>query len=423
MIDDLKSIGDRELHVVKGKIPAGEWRIPVFIDYFQSNRKEFAKVTPAVPLMADQQGFLYYTFSLHNAWKKRDVFLVERHFLEQFTEKAPGITPEYYFRWPNQQSIPFTGRKRLKIAQADIANDEFSEETEDFIEFVRKRRSIDANVIRLSIDLIAREATYYLTQKKKPIDLGFVKIHAVPYRANWKEILLARFRDIAWVFNSGKETKENALRVSKFYEHLCTLELMAIDRYKRHIHWTIEAVPTKLFEEETAEIEMTKQAGGDTIYIKMYEKLVSAISPRLVEIFANYVQKASRAFPQISNGLTVGSQKLVPYAGPKRAVPQSGRNIPCHVVVETGPTKLSKRERDSQLLVSPVNGLPKMPSLPAGASNLRERQIEGQVVEPTDEQAGDVRLPLLRQVESEPEGFKLLSLRPKEGADPMANGT
>lgn len=423
MIDDLKSIGDRELHICKGKIPAGEWRIPVFIDYFQSNRKEFAKVTPAVPLMADQQGFLYYTFSLHNVWKKHDVFLIERHFLEQFTEKAPGITPEYYFRWPGVQQAPMSGRKRLKIAQADIASDEFSEETEDFIEFVRKRRSIDANVIRLSIDLIAREATYYLTQKKKPIDLGFVKIHAVPYRANWKEILLARFRDIAWVFNSNKETKENALRQTKFYEQLCTLELMAIDRTRRHIYWTIEAVPTKKFEEEAAEIEMTKQAGGDTIYIKMYEKLVSAISPRLVEIFANYVQKASRPFPQISNGMGAGSQKLVPYSGPKRAVPQSGRNIPCHVVVETGPPKLSKRERDSQLLVSPAHGLPKMPSLPSGPALLRESTVEGTVAESTDGQAGDARLLVPIKNQSGPEGVKLLSLRSVNDTEPMADGT
>lgn len=421
MIDELIPIADRELHLVRGKIPNGVWTVPVFVDFFQSNKKEYAKITPAVGLSSEQAGWLYYTFSLHNCWKKRDVFLIERHFLEQFAEKAPGITPEYYFRWPGVVA-PQSNRKRLKIAEADMDGCEFSEDTEDFIEFVRTRRCVDANVLRLAIDLIAREAVYWLTQKKRPIDLGFVKIHAVPYRANWKEILLTRFRDIAWVFSSNKETRDNALRQTEFFTQLCTLELMAIDRNKRHIHWTPEVLPTRKWDRETAEIEMTKQVAGDTTYIRLYEKLVAALSPRILEIFANYVQKVSCAFPQIVSGLGVGSQKLVPYRGPRNAVPQSGRNIPCHVMVEAGPKKLSGRERDSQVLVRPINGLPKVRVVPPGTADLRESTVQGALVQSTDKQIGDSGLSLSSALESSPEGFKLLPVRHGQEDDPLADG-
>lgn len=420
MTDELISIADRELHLVRGKIPNGVWTIPVFVDFFSSNKKEYAKITPAVGLSAEQAGWLYYTFSLHNVWKKREVFLIERCFLDQFAEKAPGITPEYYFRWPGVDTPP-SNRKRLKIDEADMDGSEFSEDTEAFIDFVRKRRCVDANVLRLAIDLISREATYWLTQKQKPIDLGFVKIYAVPYRANWKEILITRFRDIAWTFNSNKETCDNALHQSGFFQQLCTLEMMAIDRTKRYIHWTMEVMPTKLWDRETAEIEMTKQAAGDTTYIRLYEKLVASLSPRILEIFASYVQKVSCAFPQIVRGLGVRSQKLVPYSGPRNSLPQSGRTIPCHVMVEAGPQKLSKRERDSQLLVAPINGLPKMPIVPPGTPNVRQRQIQGNL----DKYPGritDAGMPVLHEMESGPEGFKLLSIRCGQEDEPLADG-
>lgn len=421
MGDELISVGDRELHIVKGKIPNGEWTLPVYIDYLRSDRKEYAKITPALPVTAEQHGYLWYTFSLHNAWKKRDAFLIERHFLEQFTEKAPGITPEYYFRWPGAIT-PSTGKKRLKIHEADLGGDEPNEEREDFIDWVCKRRAVDKNVLRLAIDIISREAPYWLMQKQRPIDLGFTRIFAVPYRANWKEILLTRFRDIVWVFNSNKETRDNALRQVKFHEALCTLELMAIDRCKHHIYWTIEAAPTKQFEREMTEIEMTKQASGDNVYIRLYEKLVSSLSPRILEIFANYVQKISCAFPEVKRGVNTSSQKLVPYRGPKSATPQSGGNIPCHVVVEGGPQKLSKRERDAQVLISPINGLPKMPTIPSGTNNVRQRQITGPLGQSNNGQAGDVGLPVPATLESEPARLELLSLRQGENTEPVANG-
>lgn len=422
MIEDLIGIGDRELHTVKGKIPAGQWTLPVYIDYYRSDQKEYAKISPALPVTAEQNAYLFYTFSLHNLWKKRDTFLIERHFLEQFTERAPSITPDYYFRWPGSAAPPPTGRKRVKLHQADLGAYESNEEREDFIDWVCKRRAIDRNVLRLAIDIISREATYWLTQKKRPIDLGFVKILAVPYRANWKEILLARFRDIAWTFNSNKETRDQALRQTKFYESLCTLELMAIDRTKRHIYWTLEALPSKQWEDESAEIEMTKQAGGDTTYIKLYEKLVATLSPRILEIFANYVQKISRAFPQINRGMGARSQKLVPYSGPKQSLPQSGRNIPCHIVVESGPPKLSKREMDSQLLVSPANGLPKVSTVPSRTTDVRQPQIEGPMAQPPDKPPGNIGLPVPAENQSEPEGLKLLPLRSITESDPVADG-
>lgn len=409
MIDDLTQIADRELHLVRGRIPNGTWTIPVFVDFFSSNKKEYAKITPAVGLSAEQAAWLYYTFSLHNVWKKRDVFLIERVFLDQFAEKAPGITPEYYFRWPGMVA-PQSNRKRLKLAEADMDGADFSEETEDFIEFVRKRRCVDANVLRLAIDLIARESTYWLTQKKKPIDLGFVKIFAVPYRANWKEILLARFRDIAWVFNSNKETKENALRETKFYQHLCTLELMAIDHYKHFIHWTLEAIPTKLWEREAAEIEMTKQAGGDSTYIRLYEKLVAQLAPRLVEIFSSYVQKTASAFGEIRRGLRDSSQKLVPYSGPKKVLPKHNNGIDCYIQVDDKPQRISKRERDSTLLVSPANlCVPTLPTVLPANNDVRPADGTTGMQVHHDHQVGDER-------------FKLLPLRTEKGNEPLADG-
>lgn len=423
MIGELQTVACRELWVVRGKVPSGLWVFPVYIDYYQGNHKQFAKATPAVGLTAEQHLHLAYHFSVHNAWKKTDSFLIERCFLDQLAERITGIVPEYYFRWPNSASVPIArSLRRLLVPKDDVNDDGISEETEDFIDFIHKRRAVDRNILRLAIDLIAREAPYWLTQKKKPIDLGFVRLFAFPYRANWKEILLAKFRDIAWVFNSNKETKANALREAKFNEHLCRLEMLSIDRQKLHIHWTMEAVSTKQWEKDTAEIEMTKQASGESVYIKLYEKLVAALAPRILEVFTDYVQKVARAFPQIQRGVKSSSQKMVPYSGPAKLLPKIGHNIPVHIMVDTGPPKISKRERDSQLIVSPVDGLPPMPHLPKAIDDVRRCEERSTVAQPAHENNGDPRLLVPIDSQGESSEFKLLPLRPEQGDDSVANG-
>jgi len=423
MVEELEQICDVELHVAKGKTPAGQWIIPVYVTYLRGDNKEYAKIVPAIGLYAEQSLYLVYHFSLHNIWKRKDCFLVDRVFMGQLTERAPGITPEYYYRWPGGMPPMSHKKQRARISQDDLA-DERSEDTEDFIDFVHKRRAVDSSVLRLAIDLICREAPYWLTQKKKPIDLGFVRIFALPYRANWKEILLAKFRDIAWVFSSNKETKDNALREAKFNEHLCRLEMLSIDRQIRHIHWTLEAVPTKQWEKDAAEIEMTKQASGDSVYIKLYEKLVAALAPRILEVFTDYVQKVSRAFPEICSSGKSGSQKLVPYRGEKKLLPKIGGNIPVYVSVSDKPQSFDKREKDVAVLVRPtIASVPQLPNISPATDDLRKPTVNGDMDKPKDGQDGTDRVSLLLPGEIKNLGSELLALRPIATDDPLAKGT
>lgn len=422
MISELKEIACRELWVVKGKTINGPWQFPVWVDFFQGHNREFAKCTPAVGLNAEQALHLVYHFSIHNVWKKTESFLIDRHFLPQLAERVTGVVPEYYFRWPGS-TVPLSkSMRRLRIAKDDLNDDDISEETEDFIEFIHKRRSVDRNVLRLAIDMICREAPYWLTQKKKPIDLGFVRIFALPYRVNWKEILLAKFRDIAWVFNSNKETKDNALREARFNEHLCRLEMLSIDRTKMHIHWTLEAVPTKQWEKDAAEIEMTKQASGDTVYIKMYEKLVAALAPRILEVFTSYVQKVSRPFPEICKGSKPGSKKMVPYRGEKKMLPKIGGNIPVHVTVSGQPQSFNQREKDVAVLVRPtIASVPQLPDIPSTDVAVREPILSSQMEKPKDGNAGTDRVPVLDASEVQNLGSELLALRDRSQDEPLAN--
>lgn len=80
--------------------------------------------------------------------------------------------------------------------------------------------SIDA--LEILWEALKIEATRCLAVERKPVDLGFVKIIPVPYRQNWKELLIAK----------GEA----------FHDAIDDPKLMAIGQ-RGFIRWTVECLP------------------------------------------------------------------------------------------------------------------------------------------------------------------------------------
>lgn len=389
----LSPCGDKELHVAKIKLAEGEGVIPLYVQVYRSNKQEFAKIAPAVGLYAEQATRLEYHFSVHNEWKRKDVFLIQRRHLSRLTERVNGITPSYYYRWPGKD-VPVISEK-LKVNGEEISP--IPDDAEDFFEYVHKKRAIDRNVLRLAWAAMSKEAVGWMLKRKKPINLGFVTLHAVPYRANWKEILLARFPNALWWFqhNVNKEGGfKDRLVEAEFQHELTNISLMAIHGRDNFIHWTMEAVPSDQWEDDVAEHEMLKKSGGNTQYVRHHEKTISDLVPRILEIFTAYVKKTARPFPKISCGTVDGSQKLVPYRGKQDILPKFGTTIPVRIVTPSGPPKIGYEDQHQPVSPTFVKGLQNLPRFLPAPDDVRRSVEQREVAKPADGTNGEDRLRL-----------------------------
>ena len=71
------------------------------------------------------------------------------------------------------------------------------EKTTDFVNYVCQRVGGKANVFQTVWAAMIQEAPAYLLDENKPIKLGFGELYAFPYRANWREIMQAKFPRMA----------------------------------------------------------------------------------------------------------------------------------------------------------------------------------------------------------------------------------
>lgn len=384
----LESFGDRELRVVKITLPEGEAVIPVFVVFYRAEKKEFAKIAPAIGLYPEQATRLEYHFVTVNEWKRRDIFLIQRKHLSKLTETVSGITPAYYYRWPGKD-FPMPSADKLKVNGEEIQP--IPDDAEDFLDYVHKKRGIDRNVLRLAWTAVSKEAASWLLKRKKPINLGFVNIFAVPYRANWKEILLARFPNALWWFrhNVNKEgVFHDQLAQADFEHKLADLTLMAIHNRDHYIHWTMEAVPSKDWEEDVAELERERKSGGNTAYVRHHEKTLADLLPRTLEVFTRYVEKTCRPFPQICNGSVDGSKKFIPYRGKTDNIPQFGKSIRVSIVTNDGPAKLGSSREFQPIQPAVVPGMQRLPRLLPATNDVREPVERREVDKPANGPVG-----------------------------------
>lgn len=419
----LEPFDDKQLRIVRITLPEGEGIIPVFCIFYRSGKSEFVKIAPAVGLYPEQASRLEYHFAIHNEWKKRDQFLIQRRHLGNLTDTVSGITPSYYYRWPGK-SVPVLAGEKLHVNGEEIQP--IPDDAESFLEYVHKKRGIDRNVLRLAWSAISKEAAAWLLKKRKPINLGFVNLYAVPYRANWKEILLAKFPNgnAPWWFRQYYKndvfTDKNAeaqLRVE-----MVSAEMIAIHGRDHNVMWTMEAVPSESWEADVKELELMRKSAGNTSYVRHYEKTASDMFQISVKVFMSWLKKITVPFAKVQPGNLDGSVKMVPYRGSQKMLPKIGVNIPVRVVLQDGPAKVGQRALSESFTVRPkIDSVPSLPSVPQAADDVRECDVSGGVDGCEDGNGEPSGMPMLSSGKAINTECELLAVRSVPGPEPVAD--
>ena len=255
-----KSNADKELWILK----SGELSVPFFCrpGVFSELQGTYWLIQTAIFAGSQYRQMVNMLDPLLHCTLPEGRFIEDSILKANFT-KAPGVTPEFYFK---SKAAP--GGKSIDIKIDPQLMDESTREKVDmdFVDWVSDRTSIlPKKELRLLWLTFATLAPQYLLQKMNPIDFGFARLHALPFRASWKAILMSKFPK-AWRWLRAK-SKWPLFEISPYAVESRKTDLIGVRPYgaAHVISWTLEIEPSNLWHDYTLRVE---------------QKAFSAASPR-----------------------------------------------------------------------------------------------------------------------------------------------
>lgn len=288
--------------------------------------------------MVTLQTFLGSIFSTVDKTVKPLAFLVtpegnliaDETFRAHFT-KAPGITPEFYVKTATHDG---TKRVSFEIDRALFDEAVTAKVDTKFIDWLAAKTDVaDQAQLRLIWLLISQHMPQYLLEKHSPIDFGWARLFALPYRNNWKQILHAKFPRIwLWLKNPKEHHK---LEIAPFSIESRKADMLAIKSNAGGfvIAWHPEFQANKLWYDYSYEVEKKVFAtGSQRAYLVRIGHLFNRHWPYLVSILRSYVEHTNLPCGDIGNASNKLAQKLVAFKPEGKVSPVPMENPPVRIV-------------------------------------------------------------------------------------------
>lgn len=305
--EELKPIGDRELFYVENT--KEDWSIPIFCDPYSSDGENHTHyvVRPALSLMMNAYTAVHKVFAGIDLGENRNSWIIEVGAMPDSVKKAKGITPEYYFKFNSEAGKPdeeLLGYEEVEIT--DVTSP-------DFLEYACKMTGLDMKVMKVFWLSWQKAAVSWLLNKNKPIELTFMKITPVPFRANWKEIMLGKKPSAHKAFRLPKEQKFGALLGCGFIEELASTDNVQINPYKRHFYWNLDCQTNRYWDTLSEEAEKIRLGiKGHRKYVGYYESCIRNCMPHIIETYDTWVKKIAAPYARVGESAVDGSLIFVP---------------------------------------------------------------------------------------------------------------
>jgi hypothetical protein len=247
------------------------------------------------------------------------------------------------------------------------------EKTTDFVNYVCQRVGGKANVFQTVWAAMIQEAPAYLLDENKPIKLGFGELYAFPYRANWREIMQAKFPRMA---NALKRTPsplvEPFLINIGWDAELFNSDLVEMKDGDKHHGWCIAFAPNEQWFKIVRAYEKEQRAAlGAKGYARRFTGLVRRFTKRILRYFLNYVTQTSISAAAVRHSTNAGGDYLVPHIPKGKVRPTAPKVGPTHVVgcIEGEEAE----ERKAGALYGSFKEVPPLSIIPSSPKDLWER--------------------------------------------------
>lgn len=230
--------------------------IPVYIKDGKIDNQEIVQLTLAngIPsTVLEWFDKMLRSISCHIHEVVPHYYIHKKPFLLSF-DKAHGINPGFYAKYG------IISNQTPSEAIWDEVQKECPGDSDNFIkEIWHSTDAFDLDTMKAVWALICQEAPRWMIGKNKSINMGWCKLHAVQYRANWKQILLSRFPLVWSILRGVKEKGPRAnIQMSDLYSDLLRSDLVATKKTVRGkviFCWTAELEMLKDWHEYSEKVE------------------------------------------------------------------------------------------------------------------------------------------------------------------------
>jgi hypothetical protein len=438
-IVSLSGFGDRELWYAEGgSDERGEptWKFPIFVDWKESaaNGAKYACLFPAVCPHYAASVVLKAFFELHDKLNRDNQWLIRADMVPALLKKAPGITPERYYRWAGKNERPISYSRTTMPGMNSITP--FTaiggSGARALIQQVADAAGVQNSVVKIVLNGLNKVAADFLIAQHCVMDLGFAKLIAVPFRANWKEIVCFKLRKLGLMKHLKEEDNKAADEGNNgdrtgLPETLCSPHNVAIRReyvakmgYRTlsRVDYSIEVITSKAFEKEATRLETRHRSSGHTAYVGYYEKTVERLYENILEILRAYRKKIGYPFARIREGSRTGGLRFVETVGTKaRAHGRNLRDLPVHIVPPAHGFSAIAEESQQELVCEAAPEVPKLPNFSQALDDVRQRKEPRSLEEFLNGAGGDGGLPLCHVDQIENSRQPML-LEPAAGGEP-----
>lgn len=370
LLDD----GDVELWLAR----AGDWQLPLFAKpkVVEGTDQPLYFCTPAVPnLTAHHQVELNKFFAPHRLNVDASFWVLDRTKLPDICSKAPGLTPGYYVMWKGARTVEPENDREATEAELLDPDDNPNQDGERFIEFFMLRSGLfERDVMRLFWREFRRVAMLWLGLERQPLDLGFAKIVPLPYRQNWREIVLARHPKLGPIFNTSSGPQRQALLVFfGIYDSFTNLVLASITS-KGTCNWSFNLlVDPKLRLLLSRDEDAIFKSVGPESYAERIFGLFQKNQNYALALLAQYIDQTSSPCGRTDKSADGFGKRIVPHI-PKDQIRAVAPVIPKVFAVATNSwQELTGPEPDDTCKVVEVKttGMPQMSALQSQFEDVR----------------------------------------------------
>lgn len=371
---NLYPYGDRELWYAQGE----DWSLPLFVLWHEDKTiaRHWALIEPCFSLYNSQHLLMTKLFEAHDALGTKDRWLILKPTCEAMLTKAPGVTPERYYKWPDCKLRPLPAWKPISYSPEHpngVGEAMIREDNRAFVGYVAESSNIPSSVVRIVLEAVADAAPRWMLEKRKPVDLGFCRILAAPFRGNWKEIIsfklgASKLLSLFSNYRNGELMKE--------LESVGLPEVMTsphnIGLRARRIDYVLEVTPAPRFEKFANEFSHKVITLGHSSHVQHYEQMVENLYADLVEALRYYIKKVSTPFARVSHGFGSGLVRLLPAVRKtfkSRRLPLA--DLPQRIIPTTSRFSIFSEQDKLELVQAKITALPEMSGTPSQTLDLR----------------------------------------------------
>lgn len=270
-------------------------------------------------------------------------------------------------------------RERSSMAKGSLSKleeetgEESKEKTTDFVNFVVQRVGGKASVFQAVWAAMIQEAPAYLLDAQKPIKLGFGELYAVPYRANWREIMLAKFPRLASALKKTPNPLVEPFLINVGWDsELFNSDLIEMKDGDKHHGWCIAFAPNDQWLKLVRAYERDQRKSlGAYKYATRFTQLVRKFSKRILKYFLNHVTQTTIPAAAVRHGSNTSGDYLVPHIPRGKVRPTAPKVGSTYVVSDIG--KEETEEREEGALYGSFKEVPPMPIIPSSPKDLWQR--------------------------------------------------